>query len=294
MMPTPRTCSAIGASLNTKGNLQGNRNPNLETVVGRMLLPTPCASEGEKYTNTYNPDSQMGQSLSAMAGSRLLPTPQTSDCQEPLSPEQKEKYVEKWKARGIRPSAAYQLRQQAVEGLLPTPIAGDWNGQVKGEGKGPETMLCGVVESAAKRLLPTPTARDDKNPSSPDGERIARKQRQGWTIELSDLAAMKVLPTPTTRDYQPPVNPEFMTRRNGMTRDDQLACIPTMLGLKKRGGITFRLSPLFTQEMMGFPFGWTELPFLPQCNPRITEIPTASASTSDDGEQNRSKPTETP
>lgn len=175
--------------------------------------------------------------------------------------------------------------------MMPTPNASDQYNQNESGGHDLEK---GYSAMAGSGLLPTPTARDDKNPSSPDGERIARKQRQGWTIELSDLAAMKVLPTPTTRDYQPPVNPEFMTRRNGMTRDDQLACIPTMLGLKKRGGITFRLSPLFTQEMMGFPFGWTELPFLPQCNPRITEIPTASASTSDDGEQNRSKPTETP
>ena len=63
-------------------------------------------------------------------------------------------------------------------------------------------------------------------------------------------------------DRTPPCNPEAMTRKNGMTRDDQLACLPTMLGLKERGGITFRLSPLFTQEMMGFPLGWTELPFL--------------------------------
>lgn len=45
-------------------------------------------------------------------------------------------------------------------------------------------------------LLPTPTARDEKNPSSPDGERIARKVDQRYTIELNDLAAMGMLPTP--------------------------------------------------------------------------------------------------
>jgi hypothetical protein len=42
-------------------------------------------------------------------------------------------------------------------------------------------------------------------------------------------------------------------------------------------GESSRLSPLFTEEMMGFPFLWTTLPFLSQ-----------------NGETNPSKPTETP
>ena len=44
----------------------------------------------------------------------------------------------------------------------------------------------------------------------------------------------------------------------------------------KNAGETSRLSPLFTEEMMGFPLGWTELPFL-----------------SESGAPNPSKPTET-
>ena len=151
------TCESpekMRARAERNGYKNGTKYGSLESQVNydprfSALLPTPTAIEGTKYTNTFNPDSQMGQSLSAMAGSGMLPTPQTSDCQEPLTPEQKQKYVEKWAKKGIVPSAAYQLRQQAVEGLLPTP-----------------------------------TARDFKNPSSPDGERIARKKEQGWTIEL--------------------------------------------------------------------------------------------------------------
>lgn len=42
-------------------------------------------------------------------------------------------------------------------------------------------------------------------------------------------------------------------------------------------GETSRLSPLFTEEMMGFPFLWTALPFL-----------------SPDGRTKASEPTETP
>jgi hypothetical protein len=40
LLPTPRTCSAMAAPVNSAGNLEGDRFPNLETVVGRML-PTP-------------------------------------------------------------------------------------------------------------------------------------------------------------------------------------------------------------------------------------------------------------
>ena len=45
MLPTPRSCSAMGAALDTDGNMQGSRFPNLETVVGSMLFPTPTAGE---------------------------------------------------------------------------------------------------------------------------------------------------------------------------------------------------------------------------------------------------------
>ena len=104
-----------------------------------------------------------------------------------------------------------------------------------------------------------------------------RKAEEGLGIDLHDLVYFGVLPTPTARDWKPPVNNEEMTRRDGKVRDDQLANFPTMLGLKERGGITFRLSPQFTEEMMGFPLGWTELPFL-----------------SSDGEPKHSKATATP
>lgn len=59
-----------------------------------------------------------------------------------------------------------------------------------------------------------------------------------------------------------------------------LRTIPTQIGTyskAKKGGETSRLSPLFTEEMMGFPFLWTVLPFL-----------------SLNGEPNQSKPTEMP
>ena len=43
-LPTPRTCSAMAARLDTAGNLEGERFPNLETVVAQRIL-TPTAAD---------------------------------------------------------------------------------------------------------------------------------------------------------------------------------------------------------------------------------------------------------
>ena len=51
-LPTPRTCSAMAAPVNSRGNLKGDRFPNLETLIGRML-PTPLATDGNKSTRTH-------------------------------------------------------------------------------------------------------------------------------------------------------------------------------------------------------------------------------------------------
>ena len=50
-LPTPRTCSAMAAPVNSRGNLEGDRFPNLETVVRDQMLPTPSAcvaNDGER------------------------------------------------------------------------------------------------------------------------------------------------------------------------------------------------------------------------------------------------------
>lgn len=198
--------------------------------------------------------------------------------------------------------------------------------------------------SSGTEFLPTPTARDEKNPSSPNGERIKRKIAQGGTIELNDLAPMGILPTPslktplhsgtsgtlekkfntkmsdllpTPRCVEIVEDPDKFCERKGdrqnsmpnlasmaasgllptptcndatnasipvcqAKRNDSIVkrivvgSIPTDWTPEDAGGIS-RLSPLFTEEMMGFPSMWTTLPFLCQ-----------------DGEMKPSKPTETP
>jgi len=44
-LPTPRSCSAMAAKVNTSGNQSDKRFPNLETIIGKIFLPTPQASD---------------------------------------------------------------------------------------------------------------------------------------------------------------------------------------------------------------------------------------------------------
>ena len=163
-----------------------------------------------------------------------------------------------------------------VATFLKTPCAADAytdNMQSKGISGTSWTLAQEIANGYVDRrglMLPTPTA----------GE--AEKYRLKYTLGsqmgtcLTALAASGMLPTPLAREWKPPCNPDAMQRKNGMMRDDQLSAIPTMLGLKERGGITFRLSPLFTQEMMGFPRLWTELPWVSQSGAPKASKPTAT------------------
>lgn len=143
-------------------------------------------------------------------------------------------------------------------------------------------------------LLPTPTARDEKNGCPQGSRRIERKMEQNYTIELNDLATMgmlptprankvtdldlipslgargkhnleeeiaKLLPTPTCNDAINQSLPKSQAERN----DSLVKRILTGemgVSVPREDGQGFRLSPLFTEEMMGFPFLWTTYPFL--------------------------------
>ena len=66
MLPAPRTCSAMAARLDTAGNLEGERFPNLETVVAREMLPTPTTNDSK---NASLPPSQADRN--GLAGAML-------------------------------------------------------------------------------------------------------------------------------------------------------------------------------------------------------------------------------
>lgn len=112
-------------------------------------------------------------------------------------------------------------------------------------------------------MLTTPTERDHKNASKLKDNRTQRKLQQGWTLELNDMTAGGLLPTPTAMNFNGSVSPEKLKRKDGKMRTNDLRNIPVMIGqhCQQTNGATSQLNPLFVQEMMGFPYLWTELPF---------------------------------
>jgi hypothetical protein len=80
MWPTPRSCSAMAATITPESAWQPGRFPNLETVVGRSIWPTPTASmhKGSSPASLTRKDGQdrsrdrLDHTLQALEGSGAL------------------------------------------------------------------------------------------------------------------------------------------------------------------------------------------------------------------------------
>jgi hypothetical protein len=71
--PTPRSCSAMAATITPESAWNEKRNPNLETIVGRAMFPTPTchnAKEGA-YPAEFTRNTP---TLATHAGGKLNPT----------------------------------------------------------------------------------------------------------------------------------------------------------------------------------------------------------------------------
>ena len=245
-----------------KGYKNGTTYGSLESQIlydpkCAKLLKTPCALDA-------NADRRKSKGVSGTSGTLaqeivsgyvrnrglILPTPMTQGLKVCDST---------GKSRFVNPA------------LLPTPTAKE--GTHGTNTYNPNSQMGQSLSAmAGSGLLPTPMARDYKNPSNADGDRIKRKVEQGYTIELNDLipaiTAEGMLPTPAARDWKGCTYGELLPDTiSRLTKD---SC-------PKTGGQTSRLSPLFTQEMMGFPLIYLIWPFL-----------------SRNGETEQSKPAETP
>ena len=248
------------------GYRNGTTYTSLETQVkydpkvqGLMMTPSAMDArnwEGTEYTGGWTLAQEVVQNEKYKS---LLPTPTVIQGGPNKIADGKRVYHEDKKGGGF----SAQLQDLAVAGLLPTPRANSAMGTALDTDFNHEEDRCRNLETViGKMMLPTPTARDEKNPSSPDGARIKRKMEQGYTIELNDLAPMGLLPTPTCNDSTNASIPPSQGKRNdSIVKRIVNGEIPTDYS-PNTDGTPFRLSPLFTEEMMGFPFLWTTLPFL--------------------------------
>lgn len=195
MLPTPRTCSAMGASLETE-RMINHEAPNLETIVARKL------SRGELND--------------------LLPTPLAVEVEH------------KQRVTDLLASGATDFHSRA-------------NGEIRPNG------LMDYLRF--KGILPTPQASE--------GEKFTNKYNPNSQMgqSLSAMAGSGLLPTPRANKVTDcDLNNENLAKRNHANWEEEIAKVVT--SCPKTDGEPFRLSPLFTEEMMGFPFLWTTLPFL--------------------------------
>jgi len=109
-------------------------------------------------------------------------------------------------------------------------------------------------------FLPTPQANCSKgmNPENVElrGNKMYNK-KTGQQIQSSpeQWAKMGMLPTPNACDWNTARSPKALAQakeKHGSTLQDTL---------RQRAGQGSQLSPLFVEEMMGFPAYWTALPF---------------------------------
>jgi hypothetical protein len=111
-------------------------------------------------------------------------------------------------------------------------------------------------------MLPTPRA-NIVNGCDLSNPKLAERNKSNMEEEVAKMVT-GLLPTPVTQDFkkrgpnskQQGLGDMLYGMANGSKSYEQVK------ESAAHDGQTFRLSPLFTQEMMGFPFGWTELPFL--------------------------------
>jgi hypothetical protein len=139
-------------------------------------------------------------------------------------------------------------------------------------------------------MLPTPRA-NQVNGCDLDNPKLAERHKSNLEEEVAKMVVGGMLPTPydwklnggmlpTPRTMEVVEKPEAQANRlkdrtGNQMNNIQSAAAFGMLdpmtpdSLKtasqdKNAGQTSRLSPLFTEEMMGFPLMWTTLPFLLQ------------------------------
>jgi len=159
-----------------------------------------------------------------------------------------------WKVKATKSSRSYFLLQASTRrtaatesGLLPTVTTDSVSNRTKkySQGGTPLTM-------AAQGLLLTPTTREEPVDLDKFKARM-EKYPNGTTMPNLATQVQQMLPTPSATSDP----------KGGATRTDpkrQRDTLAYAMHDPERGK-TSHLSPLFVEEMMGFPKGWTASPF---------------------------------
>jgi hypothetical protein len=126
-------------------------------------------------------------------------------------------------------------------------------------------------------LLPTPRA-NKVNGCDLNSPMLAERNKSNLEEEIAKMVVSGMLQTPRTSEQgnNANVDADSIVNHEHLNLETVIGRVRRANGITAaKDGKTFRLSPLFTQEMMGFPFGWTELPFLSESGAPKPSKPTA-------------------
>lgn len=144
--------------------------------------------------------------------------------------------------------------------MLPTPTATDMGSGRTNKSPTPGAKERPTLAKAAKMmLLPTPNAVE----ATKYTHKLNPKSQMGRS--LTALAVNGLMPTPSARDYKGNTITTTRRRKGQFTRwGEMLPDFITRLQEEQTGDsrASPQLNPLFVEEMMGFPLGWTTYPFL--------------------------------
>ena len=121
-------------------------------------------------------------------------------------------------------------------------------------------------------ILPTPTTQEIETPCELT-ESGRRKCHNGdsHSLNIGRMASMGILPTPNSYDWNTAAKPETYLARSQrhkqknvnlqMSLRQMTMFIPNKVDHPNLGAAS-QLNPHFVAEMMGFPWNWTDLPFV--------------------------------
>jgi len=163
-----------------------------------------------------------------------------------------------WKVKATKSARPYFLLQastrrtaETASGLLLTPTTREepvdldkFKARME---KYPNGTTMPNLATQVQQMLPTPVAWDG-NGGGARKPKDGKANALGYSLTLKDRAAAQMLPTPMAQES------DKITRKENQDSLTKRA--------RQQTGKTSQLSPHFVAEMMGFPKGWTESPFL--------------------------------
>lgn len=242
------------------GLLQEEYQQLLLTPPAVMITEDPKKFKERAKKNGYRNGTTYGSLASQVMFSDILPTPNAMDiAHKDMEINERGRRNPK---RG-KTDHSLGLEDMAVSKLLPTPCSIEGTKFTKTINPNSQ-MGQGLTALAVNGFLPTPTAMEVKHSNRVKGLKeqgvkgmYSRKNgalRPNGLTDFLDFNGM--MPTPSARDWKGCTNPG-VKKVNGNVYGETLPDT-----VKKVTGSTSQLNPLFVEEMMGFPFLWTALPFL--------------------------------